>query len=206
MVKPKYELIIDDGNTPRDKSVLSDERELELGLFLTIRETSNKISVANIHFSISWIGKERLMRITSSSQNKMRVLDFFRVFRQSPFRLLLLSTFSIAKKTGATKFFSGSGMGDFGQAHRKQEAEGLFKHVKFVGPSTDTFHELGVFPSLSVSELSSILKREKPVPKRLLSPSSPLRKVRAASYVKLKLNRLGKTKYEASKKLRVVGK
>jgi hypothetical protein len=141
----------------------------------------------------------KVTTISNSRENQKAALSFFRTFRQSPFRLLLFSSFTFLKKINEKNFRSDSGSGDEGKAHEKQLRERLF-FERDPKSKRGIFHDhdLGFFPTLSFSELDKILASNKAVPERLLPPESVLRKVRAKSFAALRFKN-NKAKYKTAR-------
>ncbi len=132
--------------------------------------------------------------------------DFFKVFHQSPFRLVFFSALSYLEKNGVHSFRSDNGSFDRGVSHKKQVRQRIISHEKRWGKYSSLYHSFGEFPRLSFNELDKVLAANKPVPLRLLPPESVLRNVRAKSYAHLELGRMGKAKYKQMRKARIRGK
>jgi hypothetical protein len=188
-----------------EKIKLADWKELT---FL-IREARTKEPVAFVRFNArhNSLGGE-IPQLSTSGENKAKALNFFRTFKQSPFRLVLFSSMSFLEKRGVHYFFSGNGVEDGGVAHKKQIRQRIISHIRaYWGPGFDkSTHKFGEFPRIEIKELRGILAANKSVPKRLLPPESVLRKVRAKSFAHLELKRLGKENYRQMRKLRLAKK
>jgi len=210
MTEPKYSLVVSNGEiawmmkpmSPAaiDKSVLSSESALAEGFYFIIQENSTRSPVAHIYFSVSRSTGRPVLKLVGSSEKRLAAARFFRTFRQSPFRLLLFSAFSLAKRNGVRFFISDGGSDDFGRGHKSQLREKLFRHANRKD-FPENLHEFGTFPNLGVGELAKILQKETVVPKRLLPPSSVLRRVRAKSYAAFKLKRVGRKKYVVERRV-----
>jgi hypothetical protein len=171
-------------------------------LNFVIKDSSTNSRVAYMNFIIRHPALQGPRTyLSTSAENSALALKFFKIYRQSPFRLLLFSSLSTLEKNGFPSFFSGDGVNDNGAAHKRQLRQKIFFHEREGGLFHVAFHKIGEFPRLSLSQLQRILALGKQVPKYLLEPSSPLRKVRAKSFAALTLKRLGKSKYRASRKL-----
>jgi hypothetical protein len=134
------------------------------------------------------IGKLDPARTTfnSSGEDIEGAVRFFRTFRQSPFRLLLFSSLTLMEKIGDRRFVCDPGENDKGRSHKSQLRQRIFFETKPVSTRGIIHsHLLGFFPRLSFAELNKILAANKPVPHRLLSPESSLRKQRKRSYASI---------------------
>jgi hypothetical protein len=142
--------------------------------------------------------------IYDSKVDEVAAVNFFKTYKQSPFRLLFFASLSFLEKIGDNRFVCDEGEKDKGRAHKKQLRERLFFHTK---PKSErgVFHNhaLGFFPKLSFAELDKILAANKPVPHRLLPPESVLRKKRVRSYATLMWRKTKKDYAELRRKLRV---
>ena len=185
-------------------TILKGVSNLASDFYFAIKHNASTKPVAHIYFSIdgNQVGGP-FLKINVTSENKSLVLDFFKTFKQSPFRLLELAVFTLAKKKGVRYFFSDSGIIDSGRGHKKQIRQKIFRHVFEKGVRNKDFHELGIFPKLELNSLVKILQAEKPVPIRLLPPESVLRKVRANSYAAFRLKRIGRKKYVAERRVQM---
>ncbi|MFA6268618.1 MAG: hypothetical protein WCW13_01165 [archaeon] len=148
--------------------------------------------VAQIEFVLRNNEKEPILSVYGSSEELKESLTFFRVYRQTPFRLLLFSALTLARKKGIRKFYSEAGMVDLGRGHAAQMREGLFKHISKGKTYGWHAHKIGVFPPLSLLGLTRMIQKHVPVPTRFLPPTSVLRKKRATSYIVLRRNRVRK--------------
>lgn len=118
-------------------------------------------------------------KISWSAKNLEKTWPFYRLLRQSPFRLIEFAFFTLLKKSRINSFDAGPGLADNSRGHERQHKEELFK------PHTNgrkIAHELGNFPEVSAKELALIVSGKKPLPERLLPPFSSKRKKRALSY------------------------
>ncbi len=209
MQAPEYSLVLSNGIGAWYSTTISASRlsknvlNLEEGFIFTIKHNLSRSPISHIYFTLSkGEGRGPVLNLCGSSENRSLSLNFFKTFKQSPFQLLLFSTFSLAKRNKVNFFTSDKGMNDFGKSHKMQLKRRLFRHVKENGVYKSHIHELGVFPKLSLTELERILAESKPVPVRLLPPTSPLRPVRVNSYAQLILKRIGKNKYKSFTKAR----
>ena len=165
-------------------------------------EFSIKDTVAGKEVAYIDLGKllEGRSTISSSREDSVAALKFYKTFKQSPFRLLLFASLSFMEKIGDKEFRSDVGELDAGKAHNKQLRQRLFFESEPMSTRTNFHdHTLGFFPRLSFSELDKILRSDKVVPLRLLPPESVLRKVRAKSYATLKFG-ANKEKYKTARK------
>lgn len=150
--------------------------------------------------------KEPKLYLSTSGEEEALALNFFRTYKQSPFRLLLFSSLSLFERNGFHTFMSGDGVHDNGISHKKQVRQRIFSHVKVNGKINQYIHRIGEFPRVDFSQVRDVLAKNEPVPSRLLPPESILRKARAKSYAALKFEKLGKAKYRAMRKLRLAKK
>lgn len=169
----------------------------------SIHDTLTNKAVAHIE-----LGKYRpnVPTISDSKVDEVAAINFFKTYRQSPFRLLFFASLSFFEKIGDKGFLCDEGEKDKGRSHAKQLRERLFFHTESQD-KREIFHNhtLGFFPRLSFAELDKILAANKPVPHRLLPPESILRKRRAKSYATL-MWRKTKEEYVKFRRKQKVGK
>ena len=172
-------------------------------LTFTIKQTRGGI-LAFLTFDLHNPNLKKPMPFLMTSKEDLALsTNFFKTFRQSPFRLLLFSSFSLLEKKGFSSFASGDGVGDNGVSHKKQIRQRIITHDNAYWGTNKSVHIFGEFPRLSISELEKVLVANKTVPKRLLPSESILRKVRANSYAAFELKKLGKVKYKAMRKTKL---
>ncbi len=176
-------------------------------LTFSIEDKALQKNVANIQLNVEeqQFSKRIVPYISSSGEDAFLAKNFFRTFRQSPFRLVLFSTLSFLEKNGIHSFGSDNGLNDAGVSHLKQIRQRIIVHKKEFGMYDPFLHKFGEFPRLSFDELSKILAANKVVPERLLPPESMLRSIRAKSYAHLELAKLGKKKYKQLRRSRLRG-
>lgn len=164
-------------------------------IIFSIKETATTKPAAVVTFRLYGNSNATPPFLLRSSEENSLALAFFRTFKQSPFRLLLFSSLSFLEKKGLTRFVAENGKNDAGVAHKKQIQQGIFSHASKKKDQELNIHIMKDFPKLSFEEFNRILAQNIPVPTRLLEPSSPLRKIRATSFTKFKIKRMGKAKY-----------
>jgi len=198
------------GMSVRIKNYLVPNMNLSDWISLTFsiedKELMKKVADIQISVESQQFSKKIVPYVASSMEDPLLAKNFFRTFRQSPFRLVFFTTLSFLEKKGVHSFSSDNGLGYSGVAHLRQVRQRIITHKRRMGMYEAFTHQFGEFPRISISELDKVLATNTVVPKRLLPSESILRSVRAKSYAHLKLKKLGKAKYKEMRKAKLARK